>query len=53
VTWEWVAICAIVVLAWTVHKVTSMWQTVTFYRYSPDAIKTDMWDEEQDKRKEK
>lgn len=38
-TWEWVAVLAIVVLAWTVFRVTEKWQQVTFYRYAPDYVK--------------
>lgn len=42
--WQWVAVLGIVVAAWTVHKVTAMWQNVTFYRYATDEIKKAVWD---------
>lgn len=38
-TWQWVAVLAIVVLAYTVFRVTQMWQNTTFYRYAPDEVK--------------
>jgi len=45
--WQWVAVLAIVVLAWTVHKVTSMWQALSFYRYASDDMKKSMWEKSQ------
>lgn len=45
--WEWVVVLGIVVSAWTVHKVTSMWQMVTFYRYATDEVKKAVWDSTQ------
>lgn len=38
-TWEWVAVLAIIVVAWTVLKVTNTWMGVAMYKYSPDNIK--------------
>jgi len=42
-SWQWVTVLAIVVLAWTVHRVTAMWQTVAYYRYSSDEVKQQVW----------
>ena len=42
--WQWVTVLAIVVAAWTVHKVTQMWQNYLIYRYAPDEVKNAMWD---------
>lgn len=46
-TWQWVAVLAIVVLAWTVHKMTQMWQNVSFYKYASDDVKAAMWEASQ------
>lgn len=41
-TWQWVAVLAIIVLAWTVHKVTTMWMGVSYYKYATDEVKTEI-----------
>lgn len=46
-TWTWVAVLAIVVFAWTVFRVTQMWQQVAFYRYATDETKQEVWLESQ------
>lgn len=38
-TWQWVCVLVIVVIAWTVHKVTQMWQTVCYYKYATNEVK--------------
>jgi hypothetical protein len=42
-TWEWVAVLGIVVIAWTVFRVTQMWQQVAYYRYATDDTKNAIW----------
>lgn len=41
-TWEWVAVLAIVVFAWTVLKVTNAWMQVTMYQHVPESVKEEL-----------